>query len=470
MAKKFHTLFEELKTLIVKPVEFFTTILPKKTFKQAVLFSLVLSYISFLPLVLIYSTIFSFAIQEFIPVPFYVIIIAAVTLLPLAGLLCSFVSSFFSYIVLKIFKGKGTYVDTYKVGAYAGFPGAIGMFLFMFGGGLLSIYSCVLQVIGYAKTHKVSYWKGAAPLITSVVFSIIAMIVFFAFAFSSFSVGPNAIISNANATQKIDADFDQLFTGFQTINNRFVTLSSLDYTIISEVDNAKTHLDVIDKEIKSAKETMASMNGTVTLLENKKLSDSSDKQLIELREVLRLYSDSLDNLEKASKGYDDFIELSDYQAQITFKLDKFLSIDGLAEEYIDDGKYDLALEQLRKAIVINEDMLDVRKAQHALFSEKFTIVDRLLKEDEAYEEFILQKEKDLEALTKNPNIAASERFKKSDALYETYNNIYVEPNDAASYMGSWIDNNIGIYLQKSDDILTSADIKYNSLMENFYIY
>lgn len=184
MGKKFPTLFEELKILIIKPVRFFTTILPKKTFKQALLFDVAQTYIGFLPMILMYSLMFSFMILQLVDFPFYYLMLGALFGIPLLSIVYVFFISFISYIILKIAGGKGSFVDTYKVRVYSSFPTAIGMFLFIFGGGLLSIYSCVLQVIGYAKAHKVLYWKGALPLIIYVLFYVIAVVSFFSLFFS----------------------------------------------------------------------------------------------------------------------------------------------------------------------------------------------------------------------------------------------------------------------------------------------
>lgn len=184
MNKKFHSLFQNIKTLIVKPTVFFTTIAPKKTFKQALLFDVAQTYIGFLPMILMYSLMFSFMILQLVDFPFYYLMLGALFGIPLLYIVYVFFISLISYIILKIAGGKGTFVDTYKVRVYSSFPTAIGMFLFIFGGGLLSIYSCVLQVIGYAKAHKVHYWKGALPLIIYVLFYVIAVVSFFSLFFS----------------------------------------------------------------------------------------------------------------------------------------------------------------------------------------------------------------------------------------------------------------------------------------------
>ncbi len=273
-----------------------------------------------------------------------------------------------------------------------------------------------------------------------------------------------------NETNYLDSQFDEMFINFQNINNQFVTLANYDLNLVSQGDSASAMLTTINAEISTVESVIANLNSTVDGLGRERLSQNSQEQLKELQMIIQLYSNSLENLQQAAENYGVLIAYYQYEAQILSKLDKFFSYMDLVSGYVDDEKYDSALVQLRKAMALNDQMLDLRKEQAEKFGDRFELANRQLAEDLKYEEFITEHEKELIALQQNPFIATDEIFRKSDKLYEEYQSLFVEPNDASSLVGAWLDENINFYLHQSDEILTGADVKYNSFMEDFYLW
>ena len=98
------------------------------------------------------------------------------------------------------------------------------------------------------------------------------------------------------------------------------------------------------------------------------------------------------------------------------------------------------------------------------------ILERLYNEDVLYQQFIAEKKKEIERLITSPNTPKSQRFAKSDEIYDKYNEVYVEEGEYNEYMSSWMDKNVDIYWTEASDILTEADIEYNALMRDYTFY
>ncbi|PIN73664.1 hypothetical protein COV20_05580 [Candidatus Woesearchaeota archaeon CG10_big_fil_rev_8_21_14_0_10_45_16] len=169
------SLFQQLKMLIIKPADFFTQVAPEKSLGQTLLFDAVQSFVGLLPLALFYSFLFTFLSFGSLTVPLFVVG------LPVITVLFNFIVAGVSHLILKIAGAQGNYLDTYRAQIYSVFPSAVGMFFFIIGGGLLGFYSYYLQIVGFAKMHKISYLRAAAPLITYVVLGLIIAVFMLSF-------------------------------------------------------------------------------------------------------------------------------------------------------------------------------------------------------------------------------------------------------------------------------------------------
>ena len=177
MAKKTESLFEMLKELNLKPTQFFATTLPTKKFKNAFVFDVIQTYLSFFPLIFLYGLFFTFilslagsSINWLIPL--------LIVVVPLLFILLHFIAAGLFHLILKLVGAKGSYSDTYKVLVYANFPSAAGLFLFFVGGTVLCFYSFVLAIIGFAKAHKIPYLRASVPIIVTFAIWMISIITF----------------------------------------------------------------------------------------------------------------------------------------------------------------------------------------------------------------------------------------------------------------------------------------------------
>jgi hypothetical protein len=177
------SLTKKVKKVILSPSEFFEEIKAEKGISEAFKYLAILSLVnlvvdivsfilsipyisplgnlsSFLPL----RGVLSIALGIVIPVVMYI-----------SGLILSFIGVGFIHLFVKLFKGKGTYSDTYKALIYASTPSLL------FGwvpwvGVIFGLYSFYLSLKGISKLHEVSMLRAFIMLITPAIVVILAAI------------------------------------------------------------------------------------------------------------------------------------------------------------------------------------------------------------------------------------------------------------------------------------------------------
>lgn len=275
----------------------------------------------------------------------------------------------------------------------------------------------------------------------------------------------------ANYTASIPQDFDEMFKSFQKINKRFIDLSSMYLDDPAEIRIANSNLDDINMWIDDAKSINKKIKEKIAEFKKLNLKKESLEKLDKLEAISNQYSESLKNLELAQENYRNYIEYFDFQAKLFQEAEKFNSHFDLSNEYKDEEKYDKALEELDKAIILQEKVLSIRKEQLENKGKyKMEFIADLYNEEVKYTEFIYKKREELQELVSNPKKPLSQRFLESDKIYNEYNQIFMEDTEYGEFLAGWFNDNIGIYIEKSNDILTDTDIDYNSFMKDFNLY
>ena len=110
-------------------------------------------------------------------------------LFPLVGifmqLFMSFLYSGIIHLIIKAFKGTGSYSETYKVYAYSMIPFLV-LSLIPLIGGISIVYSFVLMIIGIATVHNISKGKSALACLMPAIFAIGLAILLIIMIFSGF--------------------------------------------------------------------------------------------------------------------------------------------------------------------------------------------------------------------------------------------------------------------------------------------
>ena len=149
------------KKILSSPKQFFKTIEKEKGIKKAFKF---LAF--FLAIFLVLNATVSIILgnngnlpSQLTFIPFWQLVILVSALIYVASLLYSFLGAGIIYVWLKIFKGKRSYNDAYKLNTYSKLP------IYLFGwipfvGWLAWIYAFVLLVIGTKEFYKFSTTKA----------------------------------------------------------------------------------------------------------------------------------------------------------------------------------------------------------------------------------------------------------------------------------------------------------------------
>ncbi|MBW3018807.1 YIP1 family protein [Candidatus Woesearchaeota archaeon] len=154
--------FDRFKQLFSHPNEFFQEVKKEKSilggfelFFLVSVFALLVQVVVFgiLPLVLRF-----YNIAEFTQ---YIVSNAAFVIVSVAGL---FVMSAVIHLMLKLFKGRGTYTDTFNVVAYSLVPFVL-LSVIPFFGVLVIFYTIFLLVIGLMRMHNLDGYKVVFSLI-----------------------------------------------------------------------------------------------------------------------------------------------------------------------------------------------------------------------------------------------------------------------------------------------------------------
>ena len=291
-------------------------------------------------------------------------------------------------------------------------------------------------------------------------------------AFAQYWPSPNERKNTRETIDSIPEDFDTMFTSFQKVNNKIKSVHyDSDLSAPSNVAAAKDSLKEMNGEIENARTSLQKINESIALLKVLKFDEKSKEKLNQLERTHQKYVKALDKLEQAHDGSSVYLDFRGYEVQIWLILDKFLSHNDLANDYIDEEKFEKAKAEIIKAITLNDEMFAIRKTEYSRRSTyQMEILERLYNEDVLYQQFITEKKKEIERLITSPNTPKSQRFAKSDEIYDKYNEVYVEEGEYNEYMSSWMDKNVDIYWTEASDILTEADIEYNALMRDYTFY
>lgn len=173
---------EKLKLLFSKPIEFFNVVREPKITKSMVSFLIVsasvllISFaISFITMIISYGAVgnLGFMLSSSFLIILLILIFAS-----------TFIFSGIYYLVVKLFKGTGTYTDTYNAYTYSLIPGII-LSVIPIVGYLFFIYSIVLMVFGFSRYHNISKGKAVLVVLIPIIPVIILIVVFVLFLFFS---------------------------------------------------------------------------------------------------------------------------------------------------------------------------------------------------------------------------------------------------------------------------------------------
>jgi hypothetical protein len=176
------SLVEKIKKVILNPSEFFEKIKGERGVRNAFIFFAVISLISLIVNTLNFYfkvPLFSAGIVKIIPEFSLTFSLIVAVVLYVFSLVLSFLGSAIMHIFVKLFKGKGSYSETYKSIIYGSTP----LILFswislsaiysLYVAGILSIifilYSLYLGITGISKLHETSFKRGIAIFLTAVI-------------------------------------------------------------------------------------------------------------------------------------------------------------------------------------------------------------------------------------------------------------------------------------------------------------
>ncbi|VVB78062.1 Yip1 domain protein [uncultured archaeon] len=97
-------------------------------------------------------------------------------ILPILGIVSTFIYAGAAHIVIIILKGEGNFIDSYNAVTYSFVAGII-LSIIPIVGFLGYIYSVVLMVFGLSEYHKISKGKAVAAAITPIIFVIVLLII-----------------------------------------------------------------------------------------------------------------------------------------------------------------------------------------------------------------------------------------------------------------------------------------------------
>ncbi len=236
----------------------------------------------------------------------------------------------------------------------------------------------------------------------------------------------------------------------------------------TEINTADNYLLEINESILEIEKRIQSINSTTYWLRKYKWKNESYKQLDELEDIYNKYLSALEQLKTMKEGTIKFVKFQSQVVKITGFNDEFNAHYDLSITYIDEDKFDKALIELEKSVPFQEKIVEVRKEQLKDINwYNLEIISTLYLEDNKYLEYLNAKRTVLLKLKENSNIPKSERFKESDPIYDEYNELYVRDSEYSEAIEAWIYDNVHTYWDKSKDILTEADIKYNSFIKDF---
>jgi len=165
---------QKLGLLFSNPTEFFDKV------KENSIKNSFLLYLLTLLVVMAISAIFAFflgriiggasifSVSSFIGLIFYPIMFGI-------GIVATFVYAGIVHLIIKMFHGKGNFVDTYNACAYSSIPASI-ISIVPFIGFLGIIYSIVLMSLGLSKYHEISKGKAAVSACIPILLFILFMV------------------------------------------------------------------------------------------------------------------------------------------------------------------------------------------------------------------------------------------------------------------------------------------------------
>jgi len=278
------------------------------------------------------------------------------------------------------------------------------------------------------------------------------------------------VASLGSISDDIESKFDDLFVSFQKMHTKFESLFFSYMDTPATVKSSRNHIEAIGEELQNARDSIQFMNASADKLEGMDLSEESLQKVGALRLVLGEYSLALDQMEAANEGYKLFVDFRDFESQIFQGIDKYQTYSDLSDELVGDKKYSEALKELERAIVLNDEMFEIRENQLAQNDRlKMSLIGTAWEEDVKFKEYIDKRKEELTELSKNPNVADSSRFIESDKLYSEYNDIAITDGDYDDFVESWLYDHVYQFLDKADEILIEADSNHDSLMRSFYL-
>ena len=186
-------MIQKAKSILKSPKKFFKDIEKEKGIKKAFQFLAL-----FLAVFLIFNGIVTIITgngeelpSQLASIPFWQLVVLFSLLIYVVSLLYSFLGAGIIYVWLRIFKGKRSYDDAYKLNTYSKLP------IYLFGWipfiGLLAwIYSFILLVIGTKEFYKFSTTK--AVLIYLIPMVVIILILILVLGFLLFAVLPTGYV------------------------------------------------------------------------------------------------------------------------------------------------------------------------------------------------------------------------------------------------------------------------------------
>lgn len=150
---------EKLKLLFSKPIEFFNVVREPKIIKSMLFFLTISTSVLFISLAINLMIMVIYGAMNnlgFMLSSGFLIILLILTFAS------TFVFSGIYYLVIRLFKGTGTYTDTYNAYTYSIIPWVI-LSVIPIIGYLSFVYSMVLIIFGFSRYHNIS--KGKAVLV-----------------------------------------------------------------------------------------------------------------------------------------------------------------------------------------------------------------------------------------------------------------------------------------------------------------
>jgi hypothetical protein len=179
--------FEKIARLLKTPTKYFSTV-KKEGLKEPVVFYLIFTAV--VGLLSAASQIKTFQISA----GWYPFMYVAIVLF---GMIGAFIGAGITHLFVMLFKGKGTYIDTFKARAYGSVPSLlwaipmvamilvisseIGVILVSILSIFPAIYSIYLEVVGLSILHKISKGKAFGAIILPIIIIFTLAFVFFFF-------------------------------------------------------------------------------------------------------------------------------------------------------------------------------------------------------------------------------------------------------------------------------------------------